>query len=128
MEEEVAAGDTIDQTPSSRPPLCLSALCMKERPGREMRAKIWSGGSRVGRTAEEGGGEEGEKEFTILTCCPADRPTDRVRPLIPLVVSLVTLQTGCARTKREGGGRMQCSNFITCKFAGGLALHFYPSD
>ena len=40
-----------------------------------MRAKIWSGGSRVGRTAEEGGGEEGEKEFTILTCCPTDHPS-----------------------------------------------------
>ena len=82
-----------------------------------MRAKIWSGGS-VGQRKERGGSEE----FTIPTCCPTDR--------LSSFDDLSSESRDLANWFYEDGkgGRMQCGNFITCKFAGGLALHFYPHD
>ena len=75
----------------------------------------------VGRTAEEEGGGKGEGIYNpdLLPHRPSSSFDD---------LSCESCDLANWLCEDEKGGRMQCGNFITCKFAGGLALHFYPHD
>ena len=78
----------------------------------------------MGRTAEEeGGGRGGIYNPDLLPDRPTDQPSSSFDDL-----SCESCDLANWLCEDEKGGRMQCGNFITCKFAGGLALHFYPHD